>query len=162
MRKHKCPKCGEEFEPAPLSNAERVKEYRSRKNGVIKNVATQNITMTQKVTRPSDEAFAAFWSAYPRKVAKPAALRAWNKVKPSDDLVLTILADVERRKEGDQWRRDGGQFIPHPATYLNGARWEDEDVVATREAGGLFDSLKACAARAAADGTLDKEYEDYR
>ncbi len=71
--------------------------------------------------------FAAFWQAYPRKCAKVAAQRAWTKLAPSPDLVLTILADVERRKQGEAWRKQGGAFIPHPSTYLNGRRWEDED-----------------------------------
>ena len=71
--------------------------------------------------------FEAFWSAYPRRVAKKAALRAWAKLKPSPDLVFVILADVERRKESEQWLKHGGGFVPYPASYLNGARWEDED-----------------------------------
>ena len=25
----------------------------------------------------------------------------------------------------EQWQRDKGRFIPHPATFLNGRRWED-------------------------------------
>ena len=26
----------------------------------------------------------------------------------------------------DQWKKDGGQFIPHPATWLNQEGWDDE------------------------------------
>jgi hypothetical protein len=74
--------------------------------------------------------FDLFWAAYPRRVAKKAALRAWAKLKPSPDLVFVILADVERRKESEQWCKCGGQFVPHASTYLNGARWEDEDLAA--------------------------------
>jgi hypothetical protein len=29
-------------------------------------------------------------------------------------------------KNSQQWTKDGGQFIPMPATWLNGRRWEDE------------------------------------
>jgi hypothetical protein len=67
--------------------------------------------------------FDAFWSAYPRKQAKRAAQAAWNKARPSPDLLDRILADLHQRvAHDDQWRRG---YIPHPATYLNGARWED-------------------------------------
>ena len=37
-----------------------------------------------------------------------------------------ILAGIEKQKQSAQWTKDGGQFIPHPATWLNGCRWEDE------------------------------------
>jgi len=65
----------------------------------------------------------AFWAAYPRKQARRAALAAWNKARPSPELLTRILADIPYRLAGDdQWQRG---YIPHPATYLNGARWED-------------------------------------
>ena len=33
---------------------------------------------------------------------------------------------LERAKRSDQWIKDGGRFIPHPASWLNAARWEDQ------------------------------------
>jgi anti-sigma factor RsiW len=39
--------------------------------------------------------------------------------------MAVILADVERRKNLPDWKKDGGQFVPNPATYINGRRWED-------------------------------------
>lgn len=73
-----------------------------------------------------DEGFDAFWKAYPRHVAKQNAVRAFVKLNPSDELLDTILKDIEARKKTEAWKKNGGQFIPHPATYLNGRRWEDE------------------------------------
>jgi len=70
--------------------------------------------------------FDRFWAAYPRKVAKAQAAKAWAKLKPDDELVVTIIGAVERQAQSDQWQRDGGKFIPYPATWLNGRRWEDE------------------------------------
>ena len=70
--------------------------------------------------------FDAFWTAYPRKVAKAAAQQAWQKIKPTPELCKTILAAVEQQKQTDQWRKDGGRFIPYPATWLNQERWTDE------------------------------------
>ena len=40
--------------------------------------------------------------------------------------VQTLLDAVEAQKRSPQWTRDGGQFIPYPATWLNQRRWEDE------------------------------------
>ena len=71
------------------------------------------------------EGFNQFWSAYPRKEAKQNAIRAWNKLRPDEALTRQILAAVERFRLDPQWSKENGQFIPHPATFLNGRRWED-------------------------------------
>jgi uncharacterized protein YdaU (DUF1376 family) len=73
-----------------------------------------------------DAAFDAFWKAYPRKVGKQAALKAWRKLRPGPELAERILEAVAAQKRGEAWRRDGGQFIPHPTTWLNQGRWDDE------------------------------------
>jgi hypothetical protein len=73
-----------------------------------------------------DAVFARFWQAYPRKVSKVSARKAFEKLKPDNTLATVILLAVEQQARSPQWRRDGGQFIPHPATWLNQRRWEDE------------------------------------
>lgn len=71
--------------------------------------------------------FSNFWALYPKKVAKQNAVKAWGKTGADDSQSLTdtILADVNRRISGE-WRGKDMQYIPHPATYLNQRRWEDE------------------------------------
>lgn len=64
-----------------------------------------------------------FWSAYPNKKAKEDARRAWNRMRPPPDVIDTILADLPHRATSDRIWLDG--YIPNPATYLNGRRWED-------------------------------------
>lgn len=73
----------------------------------------------------AEDAFELFYQAYPRKEAKPDAAKAFKKVKANGHLV-NILADIERRKSSDDWKKNGGQFIPMPSSYLNQRRWEDE------------------------------------
>ena len=73
-----------------------------------------------------DESFDRFWSSYPKKVAKQAAMKAWKKLNPNGITVVHIIDKLDEWKESDEWNRDGGQYIPHPATWLNGRRWEDE------------------------------------
>lgn len=69
------------------------------------------------------DAFDAFWAAYPKKVGKEAARKSFAKVRvPVDQLISA----VERQKCSEQWTKDGGRYIPNPATWLNQGRWEDE------------------------------------
>lgn len=80
---------------------------------------------------PSPPGFDEFWQQYPAKVAKPAALKAWRKLKPGQDLQATIQHDIAKRKASDPKWEQG--FIPNPATYLNQARWEDQPVKVERD-----------------------------
>jgi len=72
------------------------------------------------------ERFAEFWKHYPKKVGKDAAWKAWLKRRPTQDLLLQMLAVLAWQKQQDDWLKDRGQFIPYPATWLNQGRWEDE------------------------------------
>ena len=77
-----------------------------------------------------DVGFADWWSVYPNKKAKPAALRAWRALKPNAELVGILIAAVTASLKSEQWMKDAGRFIPYPATWLNQKRWEDGVVVA--------------------------------
>lgn len=70
--------------------------------------------------------FDAFWGLYPRKENKSKAAQAFARIRPDEALLAAILAGLRRQMASDQWAKDGGQFIPHPTTWLNGRRWEDE------------------------------------
>jgi hypothetical protein len=70
-------------------------------------------------------AFENFWKAYPRKIGKQLAYRVW-KNKKLDSLLKEIVSAVEAQKKTAGWKKEGGQFIPHPTTWLNRGSWEDE------------------------------------
>lgn len=36
------------------------------------------------------------------------------------------MQSLEVQVNSKQWTKDNGQFIPHPSTWLNQSRWEDE------------------------------------
>lgn len=72
------------------------------------------------------ESFDSFWSAYPRKVNKPAARKAFTKLKPDAALMAAILSAIGMQRRSEQWAKDQGRFIPHPATWLRGERWKDD------------------------------------
>lgn len=90
---------------------------------------TESKTNTEELSPrkpPLGAGFEEFWAAYPRKVGKQAAWKAWSKLKPSAELTKAILAAVEYQRNCPQWQKDGGQYIPNPATWLNQGRWEDK------------------------------------
>ena len=72
-----------------------------------------------------EEYFDTFWREYPRKVGKGDARKKFAKAltKTSFD---NIMAALQRVKASAQWQKDDGQFVPHPATWLNQERWDDE------------------------------------
>lgn len=85
---------------------------------------TNSITpIAPKGAKRSDAEFEIFWSAYPTKVGKQPARKAFDKVQVP---VETLVAAIERQKCSSQWSKDGGQYIPNPATWLNQGRWTDE------------------------------------
>lgn len=74
---------------------------------------------------PDPEGFEKFWAAYPKKVGKGAAERAWAKLGRNAELAEKILQAVKQARLSVEWQREGGRFIPNPATWLNEKRWED-------------------------------------
>lgn len=93
---------------------------------------------TRHATQPEGSLFDRFWSEYPNKTAKDAARKAFEKRKPDEHMLQKMLHALEQQRRSDQWIRDGGQYIPHPATWLNQGRWMDEGVNAPSAAGSPF------------------------
>lgn len=79
----------------------------------------KNIEIEEEYT----QAFLSFWNTYPRKKAKGYAYKAWQKLNPDLEVVLKAL---EKAKQSADWLKEGGQFIPHPASWLNAKGWEDD------------------------------------
>ena len=76
--------------------------------------------------------FETFWKAYPynsngRKMGKAAALKAWKKIKPSQELTSRILAAIRKQSDTNHWAGSNGDvFVPHASTWLNKGNWDDE------------------------------------
>jgi hypothetical protein len=86
--------------------------------------------------------FEKFWNAYPRKEGKQKAEAAFAKVDVSVDALISAL---ETQKRSSQWTKDGGQFIPHASTWLNGKRWEDQLGAEAPKAGRSLDADEQAA-----------------
>jgi hypothetical protein len=73
---------------------------------------------------PQAEAdFASFWQAYPRKKGKAAARKAWKAAKNLPD-TDALRAAIKQQTKSEQWSNP--RFIPYPATWIHGERWNDE------------------------------------
>jgi len=94
--------------------------------------------------------FDRFWEAYPRKVGKVKAQTAFQKVTVPVEILLSAIAE---QKKSPQWQKDGGQFIPHPATWLNGKRWEDQITTEQLSRGRQLDEDEKAAIRRMLEGS---------
>lgn len=94
-------------------------------NGVHLTPATH---CTQTINEPSAnrQSFVDFWKAYPKKVGRSDAQKAWEKLKLDAVLLASILDALKSQALSADWQKDGGKFIPHAKTWINGRRWEDE------------------------------------
>ena len=82
-------------------------------------------TLTLKGSSICASDFDRFWEAYPKKKNKETARRAFKKLKGVS--IDTLLAAIEQQKKSKDWLKEGGQYIPYPATWLNAGGWENED-----------------------------------
>lgn len=115
--------------PSCASPEARAIESGDASSGVLQGEA-QTPTESKPKASGSEAAqmgdFAVFWDVYPRRRGKADALKAWKALKPDAELVERILASVERARASPDWRKEGGKFIPYPATWLRRHGWEDE------------------------------------
>lgn len=104
------------------------------------NSISESESNAKDARKAREQAFDQFWSAYPRKEGKQKARAAFEKVTVPMEVLLVA---IERQKKSAQWSKDGGQFIPHPTTWLNGKRWEDEVTMAPNAQMGANGQLGA-------------------
>ena len=78
--------------------------------------------------------FLEFWESYPknpRKVAKSSCQAKW-KSKNYDAIADTIISHVKTMAQSEQWKKENGNYVPMPMTYLNRESW-DADIAPTRK-----------------------------
>ena len=77
------------------------------------------------------KSFNEFWEVYPKKVDKKIAQALWDKFAPDNELKNVIISAVKRQAQSEEWRKDNGQYVPYPSTWLRHRRWEDEPATPT-------------------------------
>lgn len=82
------------------------------------------------------ERFAGLWEYYPAKgrKSKQDAMKAWDDLRPDDELIALIGRAIRKLKATEEWQRGVG--IPYVGTFLRGRRWEDADTVEEAAPGG--------------------------
>ena len=69
--------------------------------------------------------FERWYSEWPRKVNRAKAEEKWAEIDPDDELTEVMVAKTQEWASSPEWTKDGGQYIPHPATWLHNKRWTD-------------------------------------
>lgn len=75
--------------------------------------------------------FEEFWKHYPRRKDRMKALRAWNASRSVRPPLPQLLAALDKFKESRSWQEQDGRFVPYPATWLNGHRWQEVETTPT-------------------------------
>lgn len=102
-------------------------------------VTTNEPPITRTGKRDPLSGFEAFYQAYPRKKAKPKAEALWAKLKPAPELQSVIIKAATALAASPDAKRDGGKFLPYPATWIKDRRWEDE----TQQIAGVYSGASA-------------------
>ncbi len=103
-----------------IQQKDTYKNVKNEKN-VKKDICSTSTEVSETV-----RSFERFWDIYPRKVSKKKAAQVWGRLSLNETEVQKVIASVAFMSSSEQWRKDAGAFIPHPATYLNQERWNDE------------------------------------
>jgi hypothetical protein len=88
------------------------------------NQEVKPVSKPKMVDQENSNRFELFWKAYPRKTNKGFARTVWAKLKPDQATFDKMINAIAQQKKSEQWGNP--QYIPHPSSWLNGERWEDE------------------------------------
>lgn len=95
-------------------------------NGANDRTGLTSIDGGKKAPSPIDQRFIRFWQAYPKKRNKADAIKVWKRLKPDDAMTERMIQAVATLEQTNDWRKEGGQYIPYPAKWLNAGGWDDE------------------------------------
>jgi len=101
----------------PETETETYTEEETETKNTTRKRATPSLNMTS---------FEEFWNAYPLKKGRGKAEESYGKVNPTPELHKAILDAIAEQRQGADWLKDNGQYIPMPATWLNQKRWMDK------------------------------------
>ena len=120
------------YEVDPIGRNRKMQGTKSSEGGTKSENANKEEEESKEDIPPiipqgTDVLFERFWNAYPKKKGKESARRAWKKLAPDMALCRVMSKALDRQRQSGDWQWEGGQFIPYPATWLNGRRREDEE-----------------------------------
>ena len=122
---------GQNFPGNPAKNGPHNKKENKKENNPPK--APQGAGadfVPKKAPDWKPKRFSAFWNFYPLHKSKQAAIKAWDKLKPSDELLAVIgkalVRQIAEKQQEAEKSRKPFEWKIYASTYLNGARWTDE------------------------------------
>jgi DNA-binding transcriptional ArsR family regulator len=123
-----------EINPSKLGNkSEKNSEINPTYNNTNSNTSTNDTFKENKQTKQNveivsnaEQDFELFWSHYPIKKAKQNAKKIFIKIYKELPQTNELIGTLETFKQTEDWMKERGKYIPHPSTWLNGRRWEDE------------------------------------
>ncbi|KWR85492.1 MULTISPECIES: hypothetical protein [Pseudomonas] len=124
-----------EVEPVQSVSNHGEKDFQPREEALRSDLLIPDLLIPDTKTPPTptgesppvrDDLFDQFWALYPNKTCKAKARAKWVKLKVTPILFDQIMSGLRRQCASQAWLKDGGQFVPHPTTWLNGERWNDE------------------------------------
>jgi hypothetical protein len=77
-------------------------------------------------SKAQEHSFDQFWAKYPKRKARGNAEKIWVKINPDELLFKKIINGIENGRASPDWKKEAGEFIPYPASWLNAKGWEDE------------------------------------
>jgi uncharacterized protein YdaU (DUF1376 family) len=110
-------------------NGKLTKEPNNLVTNELNNLGTKELNNQSSKDLPdakpkSVERFDIFWKLHPKKKSKGAAEKAWKRMTAEEQ--QAAIDKLPEAMDSADWKKDGGKFIPYPATWLNSKGWEDE------------------------------------
>lgn len=123
---------GKQTESKPKANGKQTESEKEReKEGEKENEKEREKEKENDSSKPKQDVircgnlFTSFWEIYPKKIDREAAWTAWKNLNPTKEQVQQILTSLDAWKKCEQWTKDGGQFIPNAAKFLDKGYWEN-------------------------------------
>ena len=107
------------------TDKDKDKDKDKNKGKDLFNPSNEVLNSKEEISK-EESRFDVFWQAYPKKIGKAYAKKCFDKLNPSAELTERMVKAIEEQKRSLEWKRDNGQYIPNPSTWLNQGRWDDE------------------------------------
>ncbi len=105
--------------------------------------------------------FDTFWAAYPRRVSKGNARKAWMQTAGIRPPLAKLLLSLNAEKKCEQWQRDRGQYVPYPSSWLRAEGWENEHEVTLTDPKEWYETSTGIEAMGASLGIELKDYPHF-
>ena len=138
------------------SNNNNITEKEINKEKELPQKPKNDGKIDEKKPSVMEQRFNQFWAAYPKKVGKAYAEQCFKKLKPTAELTQKMLDAISEQKKSAEWTRDNGQFIPHPSTWLNQGRWDDEPITSQDGAADVVPKYSTFNAEQAMQAAIER------